>query len=551
MLFEKNEYINVYDKYGRSLGATNKWQIVPDSYDYIIFKEGDYVIAKNGRTGTEEIERDNIGDVLEYVVERLKDGGRIFIAPGEYMVPVRYTIQHTNGTYYIGILLNQANNIHIEGAGIGSTVIKAGKGVNILMYNYASSNFAIGNLTLDGNKDVQTWSYIDGAGLYLSGGPRENNIYYNLELRNSKAHSMYLGYNNIINGELGPGWEKNSILTNLIVHDNSGGIELDNVENVILSNSVFVNNSSNIQNTGAGNHNVLAVVDNVTIENPSTTAVWATGSGKLIVKNSYIYVNGDTSSSTLLLQNDYTELDNVKVYRENATTSVPLALIQTNAMIRNSRFEMYGSRSGLMIGVYFGTNTIAEAHNSQFIGKNTLLTMRIVYITNNAQVKFYNCYIYSNADTFVNEQTNTSVEGAQVEVYNSIIGERVVHFGGAGTTTRTIKFVNTKITRLAGSSNVEQIIDTPKNVKTFENLTNIKFYENYGIATFTGDGTTTTFQIAHSLVSTPSTYLIQPLTADAMSIPYDVTVDNTYITITFTSAPASGTTLKFYWYAEV
>ena len=75
--------------------------------------------------------------------------------------------------------------------------------------------------------------------------------------------------------------------------------------------------------------------------------------------------------------------------------------------------------------------------------------------------------------------------------------------------------------------------------------------QNSGTATFSGDGSTTTFTIAHGLVATPSKYFVQPLSADAMSTPYDVSVDGTNITITFKSAPASGANLKFYWYAEV
>jgi len=71
-----------------------------------------------------------------------------------------------------------------------------------------------------------------------------------------------------------------------------------------------------------------------------------------------------------------------------------------------------------------------------------------------------------------------------------------------------------------------------------------------GIATFTGDGSTTSFTIAHGLVATPSKYFVQPLNAASQGFS-DVSADSTDITITFSSAPASGTTLKFYWYAEV
>jgi len=72
-----------------------------------------------------------------------------------------------------------------------------------------------------------------------------------------------------------------------------------------------------------------------------------------------------------------------------------------------------------------------------------------------------------------------------------------------------------------------------------------------GTATFSGDGSTTQFSIAHGLVSTPTKVLVTPMTADAASDFY-VTADDTNIYINYKSAPPSGTdNLKFSWYAEV
>ena len=76
-------------------------------------------------------------------------------------------------------------------------------------------------------------------------------------------------------------------------------------------------------------------------------------------------------------------------------------------------------------------------------------------------------------------------------------------------------------------------------------------FKNSGTATFSGDGTTTQFSIAHGLVSTPTKVLVTPMTADAASDFY-VTADDTNIYINYKSAPPSGTdNLKFSWYAEV
>jgi len=74
---------------------------------------------------------------------------------------------------------------------------------------------------------------------------------------------------------------------------------------------------------------------------------------------------------------------------------------------------------------------------------------------------------------------------------------------------------------------------------------------NSGVAVFSGDGSTTEFKIEHGLVSAPSKYGVTPLTPDAHA-DKTISADDTYITITFSTAPPSGTdNLKFSWWAEV
>jgi len=75
--------------------------------------------------------------------------------------------------------------------------------------------------------------------------------------------------------------------------------------------------------------------------------------------------------------------------------------------------------------------------------------------------------------------------------------------------------------------------------------------ENFGIATFSGDGVTTVFNIAHGLTDTPTFYTAEPLTTDARASRL-LSADATNITITFDTAPPSGTdNIKFSWKAEV
>jgi sugar/nucleoside kinase (ribokinase family) len=71
--------------------------------------------------------------------------------------------------------------------------------------------------------------------------------------------------------------------------------------------------------------------------------------------------------------------------------------------------------------------------------------------------------------------------------------------------------------------------------------------EQTGKATASGDGSTTAFTIAHSVGSTPSVVFVQ---CSTFSTSYTYTVDATNITVTFTTAPTSGSSnVIFYWRA--
>ena len=75
--------------------------------------------------------------------------------------------------------------------------------------------------------------------------------------------------------------------------------------------------------------------------------------------------------------------------------------------------------------------------------------------------------------------------------------------------------------------------------------------ENHGVATFSGNGSSTQFNITHGLVSTPSKIQVIPGSSDAAGSFY-VTADSTYIYVNYITAPPSGTNnIVLYWYAEV
>ena len=67
-----------------------------------------------------------------------------------------------------------------------------------------------------------------------------------------------------------------------------------------------------------------------------------------------------------------------------------------------------------------------------------------------------------------------------------------------------------------------------------------------GISTQSGNGVTTVFTIAHGAPTTPTTPIVTPGSADTAEQPFYVTVGATNITVTYLTAPDSGTNnLKF------
>jgi hypothetical protein len=75
--------------------------------------------------------------------------------------------------------------------------------------------------------------------------------------------------------------------------------------------------------------------------------------------------------------------------------------------------------------------------------------------------------------------------------------------------------------------------------------------ENSGTATFSGNGTQTQFTIAHGLAGTPKSYRVEAGSADAKGDKY-VTADATNLTVTFATAPPSGTNnVVLVWQAEM
>ncbi len=71
----------------------------------------------------------------------------------------------------------------------------------------------------------------------------------------------------------------------------------------------------------------------------------------------------------------------------------------------------------------------------------------------------------------------------------------------------------------------------------------------WGVASFTGNGSQTAFNIAHGSGGTPGTFHALPIT-EAATAKRTTTRDGTNIIVTYTTAPANGASLKYRWSAS-
>lgn len=64
---EKREFIQLFDKYGRSIGSTNSWQRTPGSADFIIFPEENQWKVKDDTAGVVVGTFNSLDEALDYV----------------------------------------------------------------------------------------------------------------------------------------------------------------------------------------------------------------------------------------------------------------------------------------------------------------------------------------------------------------------------------------------------------------------------------------------------------------------------------------------------
>ena len=489
----KNEYVNIYTAHGRSLGATNEWQRVPDVADYIIFKDGNVVKAKNGRTGKIEFEDT---DAVNVVSNALNEGNHIVIindldtyktitVPSNKTVGLFATIRvHSDGSSpWYGVRITGENTV-VYGNGtvdgtdttpvtfeLSDTASKSTvRGITITGGSKRSLSVAGTHCTIEDIKASGGGTTGDQASIQVTGN-------YN------KFSNMY-SYQANYKGILLAGAEGNEF-TNIVVDSPAfQGITLSSSSFNVFENITVVSSGENgIYLAGGSSYNKFK---NVTVRN-------AQGNGfELARAAAQCYGN---------------VVDGLTV--ENAGNH-GLYCSQYNAILKNIVVKKPAQCGIVLSGVHdsFVSHFIVEEAG------DSGLQLRDNNGDPPTNMKIANFYITGS----------TSYDIESIVDCSDVLIERG-HVDDA-----------TKVNVLSGI--------------TFRDVINY-LTKNSGTATFSGDGTTTQFSIAHGLVSTPSKVLVTPMSSDAVG-DFWIDVDDTYIYVNYKTAPPSGTdNIVLGWEAEV
>jgi len=273
-------------------------------------------------------------------------------------------------------------------------------------------------------------------------------------------------------------------------------VSVDSETQLTLDKDIF-------SDSGGESYEVKVPVDNATVALNSVEG--STGLGIYVANTSHsskVVYNFVKNSSSYAIQANCHVVGNY-CYGEGIYARTG-ATVDGNIVIRAPNgIEVYGNVSGIVIR----RNLCSENTNGIYIHGTTPDEIRVIE----------------------NVCTNNSY-GINVDAASNLYMFRNMSYSN---TTQDYRLVTANISSLTASQNDNYVT------------------ENKGTATFSGDGATTTFNIPHGLSSAPSSYWVTPASSDAKGEFY-VSADETNLTVTYTSAPPSGSNnVILKWGAEV
>ena len=214
----------------------------------------------------------------------------------------------------------------------------------------------------------------------------------------------------------------------------------------------------------------------------------------------------------------------------------------TNAAVTYAKIQNVAATSRVLGRITTGAGVIEELTGSQItplLDAGTTTTKGTVELATSGE----------NAANVVVQGNDSRLSDARSPTTHA-----TTHKSGQGDVIKLDEFgATTDITTLNASTTAHGLLPKLSNVST-QYLNGVGSWaaltpaENTGTATGTANGSTTVFNIAHSLGSTPYSAFVQVSSVVASTVFYSFTYDSTNIVVTFASAPSSGT-ITFQWRA--
>jgi hypothetical protein len=432
-----------------------------ETASYVIWTDGTYVYAKNGKTGAIDFKGTDASTVIQSAINALgTDGGKIFIRKGVYYLPTGLTI-----TQHSVILEGEGarpNGTVLRGTSTGMDVITLGDGTNVV----------------------------------------RNGVIRDMQIRstNSDTANRLIYFKGRVN---------DFILEDLFLQFANYGIQMDNFEWVTLRNVNILNCKTAamyIYNITPWNGHLL--VERCGFAVPTGANDYAnalrieTASGANAVGD-VVFLNCQFSDTT-----DIAHVYHVYLKGTAANSATQLAFI-------GCLFE----------SMHTGTPT-------EDVG---------FYSENDSPVGFYDCIWCGN---------NKMIRGIEDKNYNGRFV--IINCAFNSLTVAIYNRANQYYIGYIRIYNVTTDIQNLDRIRCFaDSYATGKYVRRRGTATFSGNGSTTTFTIAHGLVGTPTSWRVEAGSADAKGDKY-VTADATNLYVTFATAPPSGTNnVVLVWSAEI
>lgn len=483
--------------------------------DVIVYRDGDYAVAVETQTRQIIARSTEHATVIQSTINHLTSGGKIYIAKGEYVINPTY--RDTN--WYVGLIMK--NRISLVGAGAGKTILKftdegaSGRVDGISFDSGDIYDVEIKDMTIDGSLiDWSSIGYGDGIRPVNPTNTVNNALLENLEIKNwNVGWGIGWGYTSSVGERL--------TIRNIWGENLGRGVVWVSNQNYCRIENIYGKNIIGYSVTGEGDivvieSGVYHSIDGIYGVDVPDALIALFGTIRTNVSN----VQGTTQKYGIRLGNvNHVNISNVKIdgdpsktvglYWSVSGTSGHVSV--TNANLENHQYGIYVE----------GTSTY-YAYHLEFRGR--------ILSWNASQLSAIYARYLDNALIELSELSWGYGSIADID-YTKETTIRIHRqaSGGTYTITKGTNVETTKIAILNGS----------------------KLSINSGKATFSGDGTTTQFAIAHGLVSTPSKVVVTPASADASGSFY-VTVDATNIYVNYSTAPPSGTdNVVLYWWAEV